>query len=353
MPANKILVYCQSGYGVGHLVRVSRLLNAICELNPKIEITLLSGGLPAPWIPVNPAVSVVQLEPLWFNESMTRLVSIEDSVDAVLQRRRDVILELFKKLQPAMVILEHFPFGRWAHKSELLPLLDACVAQKPKPAIWVSVRDIVLIAEKHGPAVRDALSIVDAVFVHSDPDIQPFVAGRLQVDKTSTKFEYTGYVTPQVNRKKHPRDYVVVHAGAGRDGAPLWAALDELEKRYRSLTFIRCGQFTARQRTQGELLNLIDDARCCISMAGYNSVAEWLKFQTPTVFVPRTSDSEQPTRIARLEARVGGPMRAVNATVAELSQALEFISNQPEPINGSVWLDGQTYFARRVCKELS
>jgi len=348
-----VLVYCQSGYGVGHLVRVSRLINAIRERNVGIEITVVYGGPPAPWIFVDPSIRLVQLEPLWFNDSMSRLVSSESEPDAVLRRRRDVILKSLKSLQPALVILEHFPFGRWAHRTELLPLIDACKSQKPKPEIWVSVRDIVLISEKHATAVDQVLSQVDRVFVHSDPAIQPFVPGELRLNGFSEKLEYTGYVTPPVTRKSNRQKYVVVHAGGGRDGAPLWLAVDELEKRNKSLTFVRCGQFPGQQKSQRELLNLIGDAGCCISMAGYNSVAEWLKLQTPTIFVPRTSDSEQPARLERLAARVGGPMCSAAATVDDLSNALRWLTQEAAPLRQKPWIDGQNYFARQVCEELN
>jgi predicted glycosyltransferase len=218
------------------------------------------------------------------------------------------------------------------------------------------VRDIVLVGEKHSARARAALAEVDMVFVHSDPSVQPFLHGQLNLDGCAYSLEYTGYVTPRAEPSDGRRgelDCVVVHAGGGRDGAALWEALDVLEGEQRSVKFIRCGQAPGAQMKQTELLGLLRRARGCISMAGYNSVAEWLALRTPTVFVPRRSDSEQLTRLEGLQRTVGGPMCCAEANADGLRQALAALPRAGQTLSRQVWINGQEHFAKRVCEEIT
>ena len=78
-------------------------------------------------------------------------------VDAAFQtRRRDLLLAAFADFRPDVVIIEAFPFGRRQVRFELLPLLDAVAAARPRPLLVCSLRDILQERSKPG---RDEESV--------------------------------------------------------------------------------------------------------------------------------------------------------------------------------------------------
>lgn len=325
-----LVIYCQSAFGVGHFVRISRIVNEIQESNPDLTITLIYGGPSIPWVSIHPSVRIINLEPIWFSDAMKYLISGSgEDPNLVLKSRKKIIIELLAAIKPQAIIFEHFPFGRWPFRKEILPMIEYCWRQRPRPVLISSVRDICYLKRNHASMVYDAVSKFDKVFVHSDPSVQPFVVGELDLNKFASKVEYTGYVTPAISRSQAKiRNQVLVHTGGGRDGKELWETLSELESTRRNVTFIKCGERWETQVQQNELLDMIASSSRCICMAGYNSVAEWLKLLTPTIFVPRTTDSEQLTRVENIQTRLGGPMQIARPSKESLIQALSALDEK-------------------------
>ena len=87
-------------------------------------------------------------------------------------RRRDMLLATLAAVQPDIVVIEAYPFGRRQMRFELLPLLDAIAAMTPKPAVVTSVRDILQERVKAGRN-EETVELVnrhfDLVMVHGDP----------------------------------------------------------------------------------------------------------------------------------------------------------------------------------------
>jgi predicted glycosyltransferase len=65
------------------------------------------------------------------------------------------VLDTLAAARPDLVLIETYPFGRRALRSELEPLVEAVRALRPKPILACSIRDIV--AAKPDPARRAAI----------------------------------------------------------------------------------------------------------------------------------------------------------------------------------------------------
>ena len=88
------------------------------------------------------------------------------------ERRKDQLLSVYQALQPDIVMLEAYPFGRRQVRFELVPLIEAIKASKPQPILVTSLLDIVQRRSKPGRDEETALLVnqyFDKVLVHGDP----------------------------------------------------------------------------------------------------------------------------------------------------------------------------------------
>ena len=96
--------------------------------------------------------------------------------DELRAERQRTLLSLLA-MQPHVVMTEMFPFGRRAFRAELLPLLDAASALRPRPLVLASVRDI--LVSKPDPTryrwMAEACTHYDHV-MHGDERLMPFSA---------------------------------------------------------------------------------------------------------------------------------------------------------------------------------
>jgi predicted glycosyltransferase len=248
-------------------------------------------------------------------------------------------------------LFEHFPFGRWAFRDEILPLLEASLLLNPCPKLWCSVREIPNLSEYDYERMTGVVGCFDRIFVHSDPVILSLDLGRPTPASLEPLIEYTGYVTPNNTGNPGRGTHVLLHAGGGYDGKPFWRAVHEFGLTMPSVQFVRCGENPDELASSQWTMQLLRSAQRSISMAGYNTVAEWLTFSIPTIFVPRQSDAEQVARLRKLQQHVGGPMAISNPTPEGLRSAWEELRDN-EPLRAPVRTMGQEHFARTVCRHL-
>jgi predicted glycosyltransferase len=345
-----LFLYCQSAFGVGHFVRVFRLIHALHRAIPSLPITLFHGGRSAAFLRLPAAVERIELEPLLFAGPGAALSASDGSPPGpLLRRRKECLIGHLTRLRPRAVLFEHFPFGRWAFRDEILPLLEASLLLTPCPKLWCSVREIPILSEYDYDRMTGVVGCFDRIFVHSDPVILSLDLGRPIPESVESRIEYTGYVTPNDQSNPGRGTHVLLHAGGGYDGMPFWRAVNQFSPTMAFVRFVRCGE-NPNELTSSQLtMQLLRSARRSISMAGYNTVAEWLTFRIPTIFVPRQSDAEQVARIRKLQEYVGGPMAISDATPEGLRSAWEELRDN-EPFRFPVRTRGQEHFARTVCQ---
>jgi len=325
----RVLFWVQHLLGTGHLRRAVTLAEAMAGRG--LEVTVASGGPPAPWL-VPEGVDLVQLPPLRARDvAFSALVDEHDrEVDeAYFVHRRDRLLALLAELRPRALITELYPFGRRAFGAELLPLLEAAARARPRPWRLSSVRDI--LAAKPAPEryawMRDvARAHYDRVLVHTDPALVPFDLTFPYTEALASRLVVTGYIAPPpaVTPRPAGRPEILISCGGGRVGAALleaaigarrlarhrdvpWRLITggdpgaaEVERLARGLPE---GLILERQRR--DFHDLLANSLLSVSQAGYNTVVEALRFGRPMVLVPfeTASETEQRVRAERLAAR--------------------------------------------------
>ncbi|MBL0373645.1 glycosyl transferase [Rhizobium sp. KVB221] len=325
-PKIRVLFYVQHLLGIGHLARASRIARAL--VGKDFDVTMVTGGMPVPGFP-GPDLKNIALPAIATGDSgFSGLVDASGNIvdDAFKAERRDKLIAAFRKIQPDIVIIEAFPFGRRQVRFELLPLLDEIAAMERKPLVACSLRDIVQARNKPG---RDDESVAlvdryfDHVLVHGDPGFARLEDSFPLFDMIADKVLYTGLVAAPAPPPATETFDIVVSAGGGAVGINLIRAAAESARHLpKSLNWcivtgpnLPQADFDALAldapantnlfRFRPDFPSLLTRARLSISQAGYNTVCDILRAGCQSLLIPFTAggETEQTERAARLEER--------------------------------------------------
>ena len=358
-----LLFYCQHSLGIGHLTRSFALARA---LTPHFRVVFLNGGRLPDGVAVPGGVTCVDLPPLGMDDGHT-VVSRDAAidVDAARERRRRLIELAVAQTRPDVLLVELFPFGRKKFAGEILPMIRAARQQGARVAC--SLRDILVDArpdqQHHDDRARWlADRYFDAVIVHSDPAFAQLEDTFRPRRALRTPVWHSGFVVPQRQLDSPaPRgDHVLVSAGGGIVGAPLFAAAlaahraSGVPMRIVAGPFLPEPQWQALQRDAADLPGVtlvrhvpdlaeeMRSARASISQCGYNTALDLVVSGVPALVVPygTATENEQRQRAQRLAAL--GAVQCLVAeppTAAALLPALQALLRfEPQP--AALALDG-------------
>ena len=358
----RALIHVQHLLGIGHLQRVALIARALAAAGA--EVTMLSGGMPWPGLPLGGA-RLVQLPPLRAADAgFTRLIDAEGRPldDTLRAERRRTVLDNLAESRPDLVLIETYPFGRRALRFELEPLVAAARALAPRPVLACSIRDIV--AAKPDPARRQQILATlaaefDRVLVHADEHFIRLEASFPEAPALGERLVYTGFVAPPPALPGPASGEIIVSAGGGAAGAALLLAA----KAARALTRYAVSPWRliagrnlpeldfaalardlpagmALDRHRPDFRNLLAGARLSVSQAGYNTVLDLLQARIPAVLVPfaQGHETEQSLRAERMQALGLASMLSEAAlTPASLAAAID---QAPVPEGPVFDLDG-------------
>jgi len=370
----RVLLWVQHLLGSGHLKRAATLARALVERG--LEVTLVSGGTPAPWL-LPPGVALLQLPPVQARDlAFSALVDEADRPldDELRAARRERLLQTFEQQAPQVVITEMFPFGRRGFLFELLPLLEALARTRPRPWLIASVRDILVTksAPERYAWMRDlALAHYDRVLAHTDPALVPFGLTFPYADALGSRLVSTGYMVA-AGPPASAGEEVVVSAGGGRVGGRLLATALAA----RPLTAVSArpwrliaGGASAPERVaelgsgvpdgvvveqqRDDFQALLAKSLLSVSQAGYNTVVEVLRLGKPMVLVPfeTATETEQTIRARRLRDRgLAEVVWESELTPLSLARAIDAMLSHPAAHRPALDLDGAAVSARLVAE---
>ncbi len=372
----RVLFYVQHLLGIGHLARASRIAAALVESG--FSVTLVTGGAPVSGFPGR-GVEHVQLPAVVASKSgFSSLADIEGNpVDADFeQRRAALLLETFAKVEPHVVIIEAFPFGRRQMRFELLPLLTAIEHAVPRPLLFSSVRDILQENRKPGRDCETADLVAryfDGVLVHGDPHFVRLEETFPLIGEFAEKIHYTGLVAAAEAPPSEDRFGVVISAGGGAVGAALIeAALDARDilndrEKWCVITGPNLSQADYDRiagrvsggvslfRFRPDFPSLLPQAGLSISQAGYNTVCDLLQARCRSLLVPFAAggETEQSVRAEKLAAL--GLAKVVTEDSLSgmvMAEAITAVRALTLPSELPVSLDGAVGTARVIAEKL-
>ncbi len=321
----RALVYIQYLLGIGHVMRGMRLARALKERGA--SVTVAFGGVPAPGL-LPPDLDIVQLDPARVApENMSRLLAADgsDFDDGRRAARRDLLLALFARVAPDILLIESFPFARRQMRFELIPLLEAA-AFRPGTVIASSIRDI-LQENPRADRVEEICRMFEAWFdlalVHGEEAVTPLSLTFPQAARLAGRTVYTGMIGPEPPARPVTDHQIVISAGGGAVGAQMMPVTVEAmrDPRLAGLpTLLLLGpnlrpEVAAGVRARApegvdvrtfvpDLTARLAGARLSVSQAGYNTVADILVAGCPAVVLPfeGPGETEQLTRARALAA---------------------------------------------------
>ncbi|SFM72819.1 glycosyltransferase family protein [Thermodesulforhabdus norvegica] len=325
----KVLLYCQHVLGVGHLYRSLEIARA---LQPH-EVIFIEGGRPIDEVDYPGNVRILRLPALMMDENFERLFSPDgEDLEAVKNRRKEVLLETCRHERPDVCVIELFPFGRKKFRFELVPLLEMLRRDFPDTLVVSSIRDILVEKKKRDEFEKKALkylkSFFDLVLVHSDPRVITLQESFARFDEIPVPVEYTGYVVRKPGRcgirapSERSGKRIVVSNGGGSVGHELIeTAIDAfgllplndveldvfpgpfmpeevkkpIESRAARYRGIRVNTFSR------DFVSELLASDLSISMAGYNTMMDLLSAGVFGLVYPFKQNREQALRARRFE----------------------------------------------------
>lgn len=324
---SKILFYCQHSLGMGHLVRSSALAGGLAE---KFEVHFLNGGRFPKGFRTPKNIKLINLPPLGFDEN-SQLISRDKrfSVERAQQKRRKMILDAFDGVNPQILIIELFPFGRKKFADELLPLLER--AKESGAIVFCSLRDI-LVNKRNDQAKHDERAAntineyFNAILIHADHNFAKLEETFKPDTPLKVPVHYTGFVTEKSELAKVERKrQVIVSAGGGIVGEELFLSAIDAQKILWNSDRLRmqivAGAFLPEdawqrinkksegvkglklKRSVRNLAGLISESAVSVSQCGYNTAMDIIRAGVPALVVPYGvgKENEQRRRAERLE----------------------------------------------------
>lgn len=313
----RLLFYCQHVLGMGHMVRSREIVKSLGEF----DVWFLNGGEPVEGFAFPPGVRLVQLPAIRSDAGFRGI----DADERIQDQRREILLRLLEEVDPDVVVIEMFPFGRRKFAFELVPLLEEIRRRGGRTKVVSSVRDILVSkrdqARHEEQACRLLNEYFDLVLVHSDPRFQQLGETFPRAGDLRCRVEYTGFVTEAA---EPPPARVIASAGGGRIGFPLLDAavracreiggaprhelevftgpyLPEDEFQALAGTAAECPWIRV-ERYAPDFVRRLGSADLLISMAGYNTCMNILTTGVRALVLPFTGNQneEQSIRARKL-----------------------------------------------------
>jgi predicted glycosyltransferase len=331
--SGRVLFYVQHLLGVGHLKRASLLARAMAAAG--LDVSVVLGGPEVPDVGFD-GCSRFPLPPVRAaDETFAVLVDERGNPidDAWKDGRMARLMAVFDVVQPDVLLVEQFPFGRRQFRFELMPLLEQARMSPNRPRILSSIRDV-LVRKRNPQREREMVTLAetwfDRILVHGDPQVIPLDASFPQAAEIAHKLAYTGYVIDpddleeRAKGRESGRDEVVVSVGGGAVGEPLLRTalaarpLSRLahhvwrlvtgpnlpDSVYTELAWdLPPGVVVERWRS--DLPIMLMNCVLSISQGGYNTIMDILRARARAVIVPFAAgtETEQEFRARVLEER--------------------------------------------------
>ena len=333
------MFYCQHVLGMGHVIRSLEIIHAL----KSFDVTFINGGAALPELRLPPFANMINL-PAISSDGEFETLRHDDSSQSLEQiqgERRDLLLSTFATLQPDVLILELFPFGRIRFANELIPLLARIRLNAAPTTVVCSLRDILVGKSDQVRHEAWVCSLMNRYFnlllVHSDPRFQQLAETFSRTQDLTCPVVYTGFVAQPVEPKplaelpgipETPKGspLIVVSIGGGRVGYELLESAIKAKLLLAATVpcrmvvftgpYLPQEQFDALQiltqehpqlsliRYSPDFLSYLNLADLSISMAGYNTCMNLVATNTKALVLPfkGRGNEEQTIRAKKLEA---------------------------------------------------
>ncbi|MDJ0690806.1 MAG: glycosyltransferase [Xenococcaceae cyanobacterium MO_188.B32] len=356
----KLMFYCQHILGIGHLIRSREIVRGLAK---NFQVCFINGGEIIPELPLPDSIKVVNLPALKTDTEFSQLQPIDSSksLEETLADRQKQLLEVFEKLQPEVLVIELFPFGRKKFTTELVPLLE--IAKTKGTKVVCSLRDIVVRKKDQKEHEEKVCHLInryfDSILLHGDRNFISLEESFSRVKDLKCNLFYTGYVVEQPPKQKRVTNrsspMILVSVGGGRFGHDLIESVIQaapiLQNKIPHHIQIFTGAFAPEdkfscwqaiaekqpnlivERYTPELLSYMQQADLSISMSGYNTTMNILMTGVRAMIMPFTGNGDQEQTIRANKLQKLGRVKAISPEDLQpeifANQIIDYLNQQP------------------------
>ena len=375
----RLLIYSQDGHGLGHLRRTGNIAQHVLARVPGANVLMVADSRALPVVGPQPGIDHVKLPTIVktgrssSHEESWQPATLPLSIRETLALRSALLLHTLAGFRPDVVLVDHMPVGALG---ELRPLLEHALEMRPRPRLFLGLRDVLDAPEVIRSAWRELgayeyLPAYDGVLVYGCRHL--YDADRAyQIGPHAQRVVFCHYVGPPPRKVRaiaapgpsQEPPLLLVMGGGGGDAYPLIASfLDCLPSVVRNAP-VRAVVLTgpnmspaaraalaSRPRSDAvrvetsrdDVPSLLEQAAVVVTMAGYNSLCEVLAARKKALVVPRSGPSAEQRIRSRLFLERGlvhvlDPAQLCPDRLA--SEILALLQEDAGPERESIPLDG-------------
>jgi predicted glycosyltransferase len=361
----RLLMYSQDGTGLGHVRRATNIADEVLKRRPESNVLILVDSPATPFWSPRPGLDYLKLPTIVKTGDLAwRAGTLSLGIGDAVKLRSKVILQAFREFSPDLVLVDHMPVGALG---ELKPMLNYAAKSLAKPKLFLGLRDIlgasdVIRAVWRRWGAYEYLRHYDAVLIYGCREIYD---ARTAYDLTpnAAKVVDCHYVGPPP--RPAPSDesirepFTLVTGGGGRDAFPLAKAFIQalplasgtIPPRTVLVTgpnMPAANAMALRAGASGHQVELVSSAdmttylpraEAVVTMAGYNSLSEVLRWRRKALVVPRAGPSAEQAIRARLfsQRRLVRVLDPADLTPKRLAEELRrLVSDEAIPDPGMI-----------------
>ncbi len=384
----RILLYSHDSFGLGHLRRSLSIATEIAARDRDAQMLLVTGA-PFPCLfDLPPRVEILKLPSITKDETGAYVPRRFDlPVREVVAQRSAILGGAVRSFRPDALLVDHTPTGLLG---ELRPVLEEARTRNPETVLLLGLRDLIDAPEEARRQLESDGSfdlmrnVYDEIFVYGDPRVFDVARAYGMHGDLNGKLRYLGFVCPPgvphaiTDRRAGPMR-ILASAGGGEDGFGLLSQValallgpmrdERIEALLVTGPLMDPAEVTALRRLVAEdpritvqervrsLIPAIREADLVVSMGGYNSVYETLRYGRRVLVFPRVHPRreqwERGKRLAEMGlVRVLSP--TADQTGRRMGEAIREALSGPE-VHGKLHLpfDGAALAADRILSRLA
>lgn len=197
----RLLLYCASNIGLGHLHRLTRIVAALREEIPDLDALLITDTQTLTASEIDPELGLIRLPSFEFREDSfrNRPAALGLNKQELRDLRANLILAAATGFQPHAVLMDTNPHGK---RNELEPLLKQLGKASMPPLRILQLRDIPFPPEESSrlsgdPArLAEDFALYDEIVVAGDRSFFDLARNYDWPEEIAGRLEYLGFVLP-------------------------------------------------------------------------------------------------------------------------------------------------------------
>ena len=326
------IIFKQSS-GIGHLVRCSAIAEAFRAIS---HVTMFYGGKPVEGYATPAGVDFVQLPGVRWDLADTVPVAVDPGLTLVEAERirSELIVDHYRRIKPAIVIVEHFPFSPKFFGTTLDAMFAAIDEDANRPAVICSLRAYprsprleAIDADSAGTINRQLRGNFSCALHHADPALFPLASlgPYMQAALSGISVRQTGFVRRPfvpIGPGGPQRGLLLTVGGGSAFGAGLlrrWIKAARAGSPDLFPIHAVCGPLMDADDRKilhaeedadifvhdrvANLDELISSSRAVVCMGGYNTLVEALSLGKPVLAFPHSLMGDQAFQVEALAAQ--------------------------------------------------